>query len=196
MRMKHQKKLFDWDKKSSMADQFKKETSHKSIIDQFKKEARDIWDNPPDRDIFNYYGTQVDVKFHKRKRPFMSLSYFDDKRPRAVGSQILRPREKYTLNISSEAQKISEDQFRQGLRHEALHLGYSRHDNIYLRDLARRHKIPMTVGDIHHGKRVYRVQGKIGSRFKDIKHFTDRSQAIAYMYSLQRGKYSKFRTIW
>lgn len=160
--------------------------SDDEIIRQFKRVAKNVWENASK----NIDELDLGVKYRKGGC-HMSLAYTPNTRPYAVGSSLIRMPVKATLIISDKARNLPKGQFEDLLRHEALHLGYRRHDE-YFRRCADKLGIPMTVSMSEGGG--YMVQAKEGSRFKTIKIFNTLDEASFYARELAHKEMQKERS--
>lgn len=159
----------------------------KDILKEFKEVSKDVWKDSPMIDKID-----INVKIRKRKT-MMSLGYSADPiaRPIAIGSRLVRIPLKMNLYISEAAMKLSKPQFHQLLRHEAIHMGYPRHD-IGFRGVAKEYNIPMTVSQSEGGG--YMVQVKKGSRYSTVKSFPSLESAEEFAHKLfESKKYERIR---
>lgn len=159
----------------------------KDILKEFKKVSKDIWKDSPMID-------KIDINVKIRKQGYMmSLGYTANPiaRPRAIGSSLVRVPTKMSLYISEEAMKLPKPQFQQLLRHEAIHMGYPRHD-VGFRNIAKKHNIPMTFSQSEGGE--YMVQVKEGSRYSTVESFPSLEGAKEFAHKLfESKKYERIR---
>lgn len=126
------------------------------IKQDFITEAKKIWS----ADIIDQIDFEVEIV---KRRNMMGL--VASSRPKAIDDVIIHTPKKQRLRISPEALNIPREKFLQFLRHEALHIGHSRHDWQF-RELAKKHNIPLT--EIHFEDAGFKIQAKEGSRYKTI----------------------------
>jgi hypothetical protein len=104
--------------------------------------------------------------------------------PWAVGGTLVRHPKKVTLFVAPEMLKRDEPYFRDILRHEAIHLGFPRHDRGF-RELAQEKGIPFTDRMAHGSK--FSVQTKQGTRYQTVKEFDTHEAAMAYGKALAKA---------
>jgi len=155
-----------------------------SIRKQFVGEAKKIWSNKPEF----IEGIKVDVTIQEKQKVMAQLRHDARARQWASGDYILRCPKSVTLDISKKALGLPEKQFKNIMGHEAIHLGYGRHDNNFRR-LADKHNIGVTYTQVK-GEGV-KLQYKEGSRFKTYKVFKTREEANEYYDKHLRGKTKK-----
>lgn len=156
-----------------------------SILKDFKTHAKKIWGNSKLLD-------QIDFSCEIGKRKYMmSLAY--SSRPKAFTDTLYQVPRKMKLYISDRALKLPQSQFQQLLKHEAVHIGHSPHDENFRR-VANKYGIPMTESMSLGGG--YNTQIKIGSRYKTVKTHKTLEEARAHSRQLAREKHVRARVIY
>jgi len=150
----------------------------------FIRIAKNVWDNSP-----MIENLELEVK-HRKGGCHMSLAYPANATPSAVGNSLLRMPRKVSLIISDKTKDLPKEKFDDLLRHEALHLGYPRHD-MWFRRQADKLNIPITFNLSEGGG--YQVQRKEGSRYKTVKSFPTMQQAELYAKQLVAEEIKKPR---
>jgi hypothetical protein len=99
--------------------------SKEQIKQDFIEEALKVWKN------YHYPEIEVIIKERNTQEiPLMSIKAgHTDYSSKAIGLNLTRGSKKITLYVTDESLRLSEDKYRALLRHEALHIGYPRHDN-------------------------------------------------------------------
>ena len=117
-----------------------------------------------------------------------SLAY-DPRTVRTIGDLLVSAAPAYLLRISDRLLEQSADVVKGIMFHEALHVGYPKHDKAF-RDMAAQHKIPLTESWTE--EPGWKVQRKDGSRYKTLRTFETEEKAREWaMDELKRtpGKY-------
>jgi predicted SprT family Zn-dependent metalloprotease len=157
-----------------------------SILAQFKKESKAVFSNAEfiDKAIIN-----VEVK---KQDIFACLAYRG--RPRAIGGTLCQIPSEMTLRVSPEALRLPESQFRGILRHEAIHIGYPRHDRDF-RELAAQCGAPLS-GSMATTDGGYKVQMKKGSRYTTVRTTPSLDEAKEYAKHLQKASRVRVRIVY
>jgi len=157
--------------------------SDQEILKQFKNIAKDIWKTPT---IDN-----IKMDFECRKGGcLMSVRHNARAKAYAIGNTLVRTPSEMTLIISDEARNLPKKQFTQLLKHEALHLGYQRHDADFRR-IANKLGIPITFSLLNDGG--YNVQIKDGTRYKTVETFQTLNEARSYAERIAHKDVSLYR---
>jgi len=155
------------------------------ILKDFKKHSKKIWGNSKLIDQIEF-GCKI-----RKQKNMMSLAYAS--RPKAYSDMLFRVPKKMNLYISERSLKLPKNQFQQLLKHEAIHIGHSPHDENFRR-VAKKHGIPMTLSMSEGGG--YSVQIKVGSRYRTVKTHKDLNCARAHAKQLVKEKKGRVRVIY
>jgi len=131
----------------------------KKILPKFKTISKDIWGNVVDN---------IEIKCERKTEKthhLASLSRPATCTPLAIDGHLLRYCREYTLQLSPRIQELSEKKLTRILKHEALHMGYSRHTRDFL-DIASKIGAPFSEFSIE--KNVIAIEAKSNGRYKTI----------------------------
>ena len=109
----------------------------------------------------------LDVVIRDQKY-YMSLGYLPSQNPMAFDDTLVRMPSHATLYVSTKLMDKPTVFMMALLRHEAVHLGYPRHDEGF-RKVCQLHNIPMTESNYEKGE--FEVMRKEGSRYVLLKSF-------------------------
>lgn len=142
----------------------------------FRREAEEIWgreslETGTSSPIDNM---EIDVEIREQKN-MMSIEFSAN--GRAIGNTLISVPRKTKLFVSGDAMKLSKEDFRNCLRHEAVHIGYPKHDKGF-REIVEELDLPHTYMHLKEG--TIKVQVKIGHRYKTIKEFDNMKEAEDY----------------
>jgi hypothetical protein len=151
----------------------------------FIAEAKKIWENTDVIDEIEF-----EVRIQKREH-IMGLSYV--RKAKAIDNFLVRVPNKMTLRISPEALNLPRDEFVEFLRHEALHIGYQRHDYRF-RELAKKHNI--ILSEVFLQEAGFKVQLKKGTRYETISVEETIEEARSKALKLSKTQNSKVRVIY
>jgi len=174
---------------SEFAKVKKRKKSKELIKKQFITNAKKIWKNKPEF----IEGIKVDVEIRDDIKHMAQLRHDARARQWASGDYIYRCPKAVTLDISKKALGIPEKQLDNIIGHEAIHLGYGRHDQNF-RKLAAKHNIGVTYNEVRN--LGVKLQYKEGHRYKTHKVFKTKREADEYYNKHLRGKTKKqWRTL-
>ena len=168
--------------------------NEQDILEQFVREARKIWGNAVDNlNIKVRIGDNINPN---KNYANASLEHPSNITHQAIGSSLMRTSKNLTLQIHPRALNLPSDKFRGVLRHEALHIGYNRHDKDF-RALAEKLGIPVSFG--HEGVvKIQEQQGK-GKRYITVATAKDEKEGerIALdLFRKNRTKGYRYRLEW
>jgi len=164
------------------------------IKQQFISEARKIWgDSVKNLNINVRVGHNINPK---KDYAYASLESSRRIKHYAIGNNLITTSKNLTLQLNPKALDLPQDKFKGVLRHEALHIGYHRHDKNF-RSIAERLNIPVSFG--HEGfVKVQEQRGK-GKRYQTVTTAKDEKEGhkIALdMLRKNRSKGYKYRLEW
>lgn len=112
-----------------------------------------------------------------------SLSQSVHCNPMAIDDALLRFCTTYTLQLSPRIDTLNEAQLERLMRHEAIHMGYKRHDRNFI-ELAEKKGACFSELSIDECK--VRIEVKVGSRFKEVMCASTYEEAkrLSHQYSL------------
>jgi hypothetical protein len=155
---------------------FREITSTQGIEQLFRQAAKEVWRNS---DIIDQIEIKVVIGNFKAA---MSVLYPKSARPMAMGDSLLQAPTYIELHIDNRAFDYTSDQFYSLLKHEAIHLGYQKHDRGFF-DLADKVGAPrselMAKGDGKPYKLMKKRRGRSG-RFELLKDFDNEKDAREY----------------
>ena len=138
------------------------------IGEMFREEANKVWQN-----LENHPISEIAVEFKDSESindPLMSIRCgHRDYRAKAIGRVLLRNIQAVTIIIYEKALEKSEEHFKALLRHEAIHIGYPRHDEDFRR-VAKEVNAPLTEFEMEGGVTEYEVQmqSKKGGKYETV----------------------------
>lgn len=164
------------------------------IRKKFISEARKIWGKPVDNlSIKVRVGHNINPK---KDYAYASLESARAIKHYAIGKNLIATSKNLTLQLNPKTLDLPQDKLEGVLRHEALHIGYHRHDKNF-RKIAEELKIPVSFG--HEGYvKIQEQQGK-GKRYKTVAKAKDEREGkkIALdMLRKNRSKGYKYRLEW
>ena len=160
-------------------------TSRDQAFRMFKEAARKVWRNS------DFVEQAVSLSHEEPKGDVLaSLAYAGN--VRAIGDSLIVRSKHYTLRIADALLAKDETTIMKIMIHEAVHLGYPRHDADFRR-LVREHG--GAVSESATGDDSIKVQMKKGSRFETIKTFDDEHEAMKWAKEQMKINPGKYRMI-
>lgn len=137
------------------------------IKQDFHEEAAKVWKNYPHPEV------EVDIRKRTNESiPIMSIrAGHKSYKSKAIGRTLLKiTKNKIILYVTDYALSLPDDKYRGLLRHEAIHIGYPRHDSQF-KDVARIVNAPLTEHEMDDVEpEIYiQFQPKRGARYKTYK---------------------------
>lgn len=173
----------------------------------FRQEIRNVWKNTDQ--AINLNNIQIFIRENNDGAVMSIRAGHTDYRTKAIG-RIMRYKigfkKPIILYISPRALQLSEQDFRALMRHEALHIGYPRHDKNF-KYLVKEIHAPLTEYEQDHPNEnpiytvLYQPKGidgrpKKGARFKKLKDFDDKDEAFAFSNNYAYKNIVKTRVQW
>jgi hypothetical protein len=146
-------------------------TVEEELEQRFRRRAKGIWKSSLIDRI------DIDVVIEKKPKPLAYITHLRDAHQWAVGLSLGQTPAKVTLHVAERFLGLSKKEQENILGHEALHLGYSRHDTGF-RSACKVLGIAITEHMLRNG---YHAQKKEGGRYKTIKVFQTHEEAWAFI---------------
>ena len=166
----------------------------------FEEEIKNVWENWDKAINFD----NIIIEIREKHDALMSIRAGHKDYTSKASGLFLRRRFGFELPIklyiTPRAMELSEDKFRAYLRHEALHIGYPRHD-LNFQYYVKKINAPLTEYEMEHDdneEKVYVVsyqpKHKKGARFIKLKEFHDYEKAREYSSRYSRVNMVRTKT--
>lgn len=130
------------------------------LIQDFRHEAKHVWQNSVLLD-------KLDVSVKVRKQRYaMTVAYNANEKGYASGRTLYKSPKNVTIYVRPDVMKMPQKKRLAILRHEAIHLGYQRHDQ-WFRSVAK--EVGAPEDEMQYENPGYHFQVKEGSHYKTVK---------------------------
>ena len=168
------------------------------LFTMFDEEIKNVWDNADKAINFD----NIRIKLRENNALMSIQAGHLDRTSKAIGLSLRRKfgyDRPIILFVTSRSLELPEDKIRALLRHEALHIGYPRHDDNF-RYYVKKINAPLTEYEMTSSDKpkLYTVsyQPKKGARFIKLKDFNDIYEAKTFSAEYSKKHMIKTRTSW